>query len=244
MRWISLVLALSLLSSAAAAGDLQYKLEGGDHLTVAAVADKQTWKIVSGQNGPIALVAAVIGDRLILEEFSWPRQPQPGPGPGPNPNPDPQPPSGPKTVLWIEESSQRTPQQALAIANRSLREAIVAGGWTLRVVDIDVVDENGQPPSDLAPYLMAAKQAGLPRVFIFQDGREVYAGAAPPDVSSFANLLRRYGLPVGASGEDAGVPIGTSSPGEQKETSKGAASCPTGRCPAQTPSTRRWRLFR
>ena len=240
--WLLTIIA-SLLSTAAFADGLQFETTGGQQLTVRAKAEQQKWLIIKDS----ILVAAVADGNLVVEQFAWSPGPQPtppNPEPGPQPEPEPQPVPGPKTVLWIEESADRTPGRAGAVVDAGIRSAIQKAGWSLRVIDIDVVDENGQPPSDLAPYLMAAKQAGLPRVFIFQDGREVYAGAASPDVSSFANLLRRYGLPVGASGEDAGVPIGTSSPGEQKETSKGTASCPTGRCPAQTPSTRRWRLFR
>jgi len=252
MRWIGLLLSVAM-APLATAGDLQYRLEGGDHLKVTAVADKQTWRVIDGKNGPVAIVAALVQDRLVIEEFTWGGTPQPEPGPGPQPTPpnpepgpqpQPQPVPGPKTVLWIEESSARTPSQAAAVVDKAIRNALVAARWTLRVVDVDVVDETGKPPADLAGYLDAARQAGVPRVFILQDGRELYAGAAPADVSSFVDLLLRYGLPVGTPGGEPRGPTGSSPDVARPKQEAAANGCPTGRCPVPTIPTRKWRLFR
>ena len=240
--WLLTIIA-SLLSTAAFADGLQFETTGGQQLTVRAKAEQQKWLIIKDS----ILVAAVADGNLVVEQFAWSPGPQPtppNPEPGPQPEPEPQPVPGPKTVLWIEESADRTPGRAGAVVDAGIRSAIQKAGWSLRVIDIDVVDENGQPPSDLAPYLMAAKQAGLPRVFIFQDGREVYAGAAPPDVSSFANLLRRYGLPVGTPGGEPRGPTGSSPDVARPKQEAAANGCPTGRCPVPTIPTRKWRLFR
>jgi len=228
------------LAVSAAAGELQFELSGGDHLAVrVAGAEKQTWKVVDRSGQPEIIVAALVGDQLILEAFSWPFGPGPKPEPGPDPEPEPQPTPGPKTVLWIEESADRSPVQAAAIVNKEIRQAIQAAGWQLRIVDDDVVDETGKPPGDLAAYITAARAAGLPRVFILQDGKELYAGAAPPDASSLSRLLSRFGLVVGPT-KEADPP----SPGIQPQANQDK-SCPTGQCPAAPqPTTRRWRIFR
>lgn len=222
------------LTGSASAGELGFELSGGDHLAVRVDgAEKQTWKVFDRSGQPEIIVAALIGERLIVEEFSWPF------GPSPKPEPEPQPIPGPKVVLWIEESADRSPGQAAAIVNKEIRQAIQVAGWQLRIVDDDVVDETGESPGDLAAYITAARAAGLPRVFILQDGKELYAGAAPPDASSFAALLSRFGLVVGPT-KEAGPP----SPGVQPQPNR-EQSCPTGQCPpTPQPTTRRWRIFR
>jgi len=242
-HWMHVLVGFGMLTlGPLRADEMRFQVEGGAQLSIRAVAEQQQW-ITHGEK---IWVAAVANGQLVVKDISLSVSPQPDPGPQPQPEPgpEPQPAPVPKTVIWIEETGQRTPQQAAAITDAKLRAALTAARWTLRIADVDVVDETGRPPSDLASYLERAKQAGLPWLVILENGRELYTGKAPPDVSSFANLLRRYGLPVGTSGEDAGVPIGTSVADKHKETSKGTASCPTGTCPAQTPSTRRWRLFR
>jgi len=238
--WLLTIIA-SLLSTAAFADGLQFETTGGQQLTVRAKAEQQKWLIIKDS----ILVAAVVDGRLIVETFAWPPGPGPTPpNPEPGPQPQPQPVPGPKTVLWIEESSARTPSQAAAVVDKAIRNALVAARWTLRVVDVDVVDETGKPPADLAGYLDAARQAGVPRVFILQDGRELYAGAAPADVSSFVDLLLRYGLPVGTPGGEPRGPTGSSPDVARPKQEAATNGCPTGRCPVPTIPTRKWRLFR
>ncbi|MBC7351430.1 MAG: hypothetical protein H5U08_03645 [Thermogutta sp.] len=250
MRAAILGIVLSLVPAWLWAGELQFQAGGGDQLTVKAKANQQKWLVLNER----IVVAAVVDGRLVVEDFNWPPGPQPiPPNPEPGPQPQPQPVPGPKTVLWIEESSARTPSQAAAVVDKAIRDALAAARWTLRVVDVDVVDETGKPPADLAGYLDAARQAGVPRVFILQDGRELYAGAAPPDRSSFIALLRRYGLPVGGPAEQSGSPAG-SRPQEVSPVKEDATeheeetqpmlngTCPTGQCPVPTVPMRRWRL--
>ncbi len=213
-----------------AAPSLEYTFQGGDRLTVAVVgADQQLWKILQVGSEHKVLVAAVKDGRLVLEEFSW-TGPRPQPGPGPQPGPQPQPTPGPKTVIWIEESGERTAQQAAALTDRKLRETIASARWTLRVADVDVVDETGRPPSDLAPYLERARQAGLPWLVILDQGREVYTGKAPPDLPSLAALLRRYGLPWPAEAAEASAGRQVDTPANSPSTQ--ARACEKGTCPA------------
>lgn len=246
------ILHVLLLLGALAAGplsaeELRLRVEGGDQLSVHAVAQQQQW-ITHGEK---IWVAAVANGKLVVQEVSLRVSPQPGPGPQPEPEPGPQPGPqpgpAPKTVIWIEESGQRTPQQAAALTDRKLRETIASSGWMLRVADVDVVDESGRPPSDLAPYLERARQAGLPWLVILEDGRELYTGKAPPDLSAFVALLRRYGLPIGGVVKDEGPaaaavpPADDAPPKTDQQASPG--NCPTGQCPTQVP-VRRWRILR
>jgi hypothetical protein len=230
--WLAIGLAM-----VAPAGELRFEAKGGPSLVVTVKgATKQVWRV--DPDGRI-LVAAVVGDDIVLEDFPWKVTPGPEPQPEPQPEPEPQPiPSGPKTVIWIEESGDRSPSQAAAIIQREIRAAIERAGWHLRIVDQDVVDETGKTPADLAPYIDAAKKAGLPRLFILQDGTELYAGVAPPDASSLSALLSRFGLVVG-SARTVDPPPPVSSPTGPEE------ACPTGRCPVPAnPTIRRWRLIR
>ena len=240
--WLAIGLAM-----VAPAGELRFEAKGGPSLVVTVKgATKQVWRV--DPDGRI-LVAAVVGDDIVLEDFPWKVTPGPEPQPEPQPEPEPQPiPSGPKTVIWIEESGQRTPQQAAAIIDKNVRAAIDAARWTLRVTDVDVVDESGRPPADLAPYLERARHAGLPWMVILEDGREVYTGKAPPDLPSFVILLRRYGLPIGGAVKEDGPAGAAASPAREappkaESPQPTADNCPTGQCPTQVP-TRRWRIFR
>ena len=137
--------------------------------------------------------------RLIAFDAPGPQpepEPNPQPDPSPNPNPNPQPiPHGPISLIWIEESSERTPEQAKAITDQSIRDALKKAGWTLRIADVDVMNENGQPPDDLAAFIAAARRDGVPRLFAIDDkGAEVFNGKAPANRDEFLAILRRLGL--------------------------------------------------
>lgn len=229
------------------AGELSYQATGGPSLVVSVKdANQQVWRIQS--DGSI-LVAAVVEGQLILEEFQWRLSPGPKPEPEPEPQPEPEPeppvPDAPKTVIWIEESASRTPSQAAAIIDKQIRQAIEKSGWRLRIVDKDIVDENGKPPVELAPYLDSAKSAGLPRLFILADGKELFAGAVPEDTAGFVSLLRKFGLrvdPGNAQPESSSVEKQSTTKKEQSTTA--AATCEDGKCYTPTSTVRRWRLFR
>lgn len=176
--------------------------------------------------------------------------PDPGPQPGPEPTPPPPDPiRGPLTLLWVEETEARTPAQARALTDPTIREALVAAGWTLRVVDQDVTDENGRTPPELAAAIQQARQSGLPYLIAWNAARaEVFAGKAPADKAQFLELLGRLGLKVPASevsevkhneATRAGGDPQPPDPAPQKTQE----NCPTGVCPAP-PVQPRVYLFR
>ncbi|HOB43671.1 MAG TPA: hypothetical protein PLK04_10225 [Bacillota bacterium] len=242
-----------LLALPAYSADLEYQAAGGQSLVITAKnAEQQIWQVRT--DGSI-VVAAVIDGKLVLEDFQWqvlPNPPKPEPQPEPKPEPEPEPPvpDVPKTVIWIEESSMRTPSQAAAIIDKQIRQAIEKSGWRLRIVDQDIVDENGKPPAELAPYLDSAKGSGLPRLFILADGKELFAGAAPDDIAGFVSLLRKFGLRVEPG--DAQPESFSNTPAEGAANDKGTVSqgaavkppCESGKCYTPTPTVRRWRVFR
>ncbi len=219
--------------------------------------------LADGGNGSAMALAAAEGQILIVAAKGDPPvialyrlaafdAPEPGPGPEPKPdpepgpNPDPQPnPRGPLSLIWIEETADRTPEQASALTDSELRDAIRKAGWSLRIADVDVVDEAGNPPSDLAAYIASAKRDGVPRMFaVDAAGAEVFAGRAPANKDEFAAILKRLGLSL--AGEEKPKYVRVIKEPEQKPEE--AEDCPTGNCPVSQqsqPQVRpRIRLFR
>jgi len=185
------------------------------------------------------LLVAAPGQPPVLTFFEViPLSPTPPVPPTPEPTPPkPEPPApvpvppgpGALELLWIEETAARTPQQARAITDRAIREALANAGWSLRVVDQDITDETGKTPPELAPAITAAKQAGLPYLVVrSRDGAEVYAGKAPPDLTAFQTLLKRLGLRISG----------------QANKSQDKDACPTGQCPSGNNTRQRVYLFR
>lgn len=167
--------------------------EQGSALVITQQPDKQLLIIASPGSPPLLGLFDIIPTKLDPI-------PNPDPNPNPNPNPDPNPnpnpiPSGPYSLLWIEESAERDANRAAAIINADIRLALRDAGWTLRIIDKDITDENGKTPTELAPYIDAAKKDGLPRLFILDKaGVEVYVGAAPKNVDDFKTILKKFGL--------------------------------------------------
>ena len=167
--------------------------------------------LANGENGSAiamlsgneqVLVLAAQGNPPAIAVYRISAFDEPGPGPGPEPRPDPEPqpdpqpnPRGPLSLIWIEETTDRTPEQAKAITDQSIRDALKKAGWTLRIADVDVMNENGQPPDDLAAFIAAARRDGVPRLFAIDDkGAEVFNGKAPANRDEFLAILRRLGL--------------------------------------------------
>lgn len=196
----------------------------------------QTMVVAAGGSPPVLALYRVTAEDM----------PQPDPSPDPGPEPDPKPgPKGPLSLIWIEETADRTPEQALAIVDAGIRESLRQADWSLRVADVDVIDEHGNPPADLRPYIEAAQQAGTPRLFAVDSvGAEVFAGKAPADTAAFRAILRQLGLgerqlpkaPV----PDSELPQNSDdTPGPVKSTT----TCPDGNCPVPR-LPQRFRLFR
>lgn len=197
------------------------------------------------------LLVAAPGQPPVLAFFEVnPRSPTPPP---PDPSPEPSPPvpvppgPGVLDILWIEETAARTPEQARALTDRAIRDALAAAGWSLRVVDQDITDETGKTPPDLAPAIAAAKQAGLSYLIVrARNGAEVYAGKAPPDLTAFQALLQRLGLRL--NDQNTQTPSATQQATEQateQTTSAGETdACPTGQCPTgNTTGQRQQRVY-
>jgi len=240
--WISVVVLVGVLPVNLPAQAIRFDLQGGPKLTVQVEADQQQWITHGGK----IWVAAVVDGKLVVQDVRVETGPAPGPGPQPDPGPrpEPQPGPGPKKIIWIEETANRNPDQASAITDQKIRKLLSDAGWSIRVADIDVVDESGKTPSDLEPYIQAAKQKSLPVLVILEGNKELYLGSAPGSASALLDLLRRFGLPVSeANGADG---VGKEAPPKVPEAEK--KDCPNGNCPAQktapTTTTRRRGLFR
>lgn len=207
--------------------------------------DDQTMVVAAAGSPPVLAIYRVSGQDSPQPE------PEPEPGPEPEPEPDPQPdPQGPLRLIWIEETADRTPEQAEAITDTAIRDALREAGWSLRVADVDVVDERGRVPVELEPYIAAARRDGLPRLFaVNAHGAEVFAGKAPDDIAAFQAILQQLGLPQQslpvAPVPDSDLP---QDPDDEPEPEPvGAAdTCPDGNCPVHSlPQPRvRFRLFR
>lgn len=209
---------------------------------------------LAAAEGQILIVAAKGDPPVIalyrLAAFDAPEPgpgPEPKPDPEPGPNPDPQPnPRGPVSLIWIEETADRTPEQAAALTDAGLRDAIRKAGWSLRIADMDVVDEQGNAPADLAAHIAAAKRDGVPRLFaVDAAGAEVFAGKAPANKDEFAAILKRLGLSLAGEEKPKYVRV-IKEPEPKPEEAK---DCPTGNCPvpqaqSQPQPRPRIRLFR
>jgi len=98
--------------------------------------------------------------------------PDPNPDPDPDPEPDPDPPiPGPRFVLVVHESLDRTPQDVLTL--KTLRGYLEDRKHLYRFIDKDLKDaETGQPAEWLRPYIEAIAVAGLslPVLVVDEDG--------------------------------------------------------------------------
>lgn len=190
MKYLALLFALAYYATAGAADWKQnapFAIPLADQTSATAIfIDAETLAIAKPGNPPILGLFALHA-----------KDSPPGPTPGPMPDPTPPTPTprGPLTLIWIEETGQRTPQQAAAITDAELRARLAAAGWKFRVADADVIDENGRTPPDLAPFIDAARARGLPSLYaIDATGAEIFAGKAPDNRDEFATILAKLGL--------------------------------------------------
>ena len=175
-------------------------------------------------------------------------------GEGPGPDPPPPPPPPPTDVLWVlvvEESSQRTPEQAAVLVSPKVRAWFAADEdrhW--RLVDRDVLDEHGNVPEDLARWIKMAEGLTLPRVFLINEtGGLVDQVPLPATPEAMLDLLKQY-VPKGefdfgfdpASG-DTVASVTTVDMIIEVPRAAVPADCPPGQ-PCSTNPTRPTRLFR
>ncbi len=242
MCWLRSLLATIAIASGAFAGELNYAIQGGDQLSITAKdVEQQAWKIFNGEKAPLIIVAAVVNGSLVVEEFKWPFDTQPSPTPEPEPQPGPPTPhpNSVTSLIWIEESEARQPSQAAALIDKSIREAISQRRISFRVVDVDVKDEKGETPSDLAALIDAAKSKGLPVVFGLDANGKTVLEAKVNTREDFESLLRRLGVAVV---EQRKEPVGSSPPQSQSKPAQpqSSGSCASGSCP----TTGRWLIRR
>jgi hypothetical protein len=126
--------------------------------------------------------------------------PIPGPGPGPGPGPTPVP-GGKLFVLVVTETKDQTPEQAAVLGSKAAIDLMAAKSWQWRVVDKDVVDENGKPPADIGKWITQAKTwaaAGnkLPCLLILdQQGAVLSQGPLPATEAAYLEVLKKFGGP-------------------------------------------------
>lgn len=145
----------------------------------------QTWK--RDQTPPLHVVYQG-GDFYF---FPW----KGGPSPGPEPKPDPPPPP-PITKLFgviiVEETKDRTPQQAAV--QDAIHKACDGKKLQWARLDKDVVDENGKPPADMAAWLAKAKGKTLPYlILVGENGIVAWEGTQPATEAAALELLKKYG---------------------------------------------------
>ena len=106
--------------------------------------------------------------------------------PNPDPNPDPLP-SGVVSMFWVEETLDRTPEQASMLSSKKVREAIVQKGLTFQVVDKDIKNEYGQTPSNLVPIISKVKN--LPSLVLMDEDGSLTVYPIPTSEESFIKFL-------------------------------------------------------
>jgi len=121
-----------------------------------------------------------------------PDPPKPDP---PKPDPPKPDPSGlTKTIVWIEETAERSAGQAEAIADPESRRAIAAAGWRLRIMDKDVLDEQGRRPAEWTAIIDAAVARGLPIVLVADANGKTTWYRAPEGAAQMRALLAEIGI--------------------------------------------------
>lgn len=228
------VMLYAVLGASASAGDLSYTAAGGESLNVTvANATQQQWKLFD--NGRLIVVAAVVDNKLVVEKFDWPFEPVP-PEPEPQPGPPTPHPNSVTSLIWIEESESRSADVAAALVDLNLRQQLSQKKMGFRVVDVDVVDENGETPGDLRPLIVAAKAKGLPTVFgLDSEGRTVLE-ARITSGEQLRELVKRL---TGASNQGqeqkptTPPPVQTQPAATQESNAKSA--CPSGSCRTYQP---------
>ena len=139
----------------------------------------------------ISVAAAVDGELEYAEAIVDVGGVQPEPEPDPDPIP---PPPGPLAELWaivVEETKDRTLEQARVLLSPTLRKWMRANGHNLRIVDKD------QPATDLQEWIdraTAPEASALPYLFLCGDsGEVVFEGPLPNTPAAMLELAKKWG---------------------------------------------------
>ncbi len=131
------------------------------------------------------IVTVPIQHTVVVEGEHSPDPPEPGPDPEPDPAPDK---LAEMWVIVIEESRDRTAEQAQILLDLSLRNWLEENGHHFRLVDQD------QPASDLTAWIARTEEHDLPRCFLVgEDGESVFEGPLPESKAAFLKLVKKWG---------------------------------------------------
>lgn len=142
--------------------------------------------ITQDADGATLTVLYVAGDDFREVAYSLVRIDGPAPTPDPKPDPKPEPkPVPPPVELWgfvVEESADRTPQQAIVMGSPEVRKAFPQ---RFRIFDKDL-----EVDALLKPYQERSVGKSLPMLFLTgPDGTLFYEGPLPATVADMLKLV-------------------------------------------------------
>lgn len=124
------------------------------------------------------------GENTTVRFYYLSSSPEPNPDPEPEPNPQP---SNIVAIYWVEETLERTPEQAILLSSKKVRDSIQQKGLSFQVVDKDIKNEFGQTPTNLIPIISAAKK--IPSLVLLNKEGKVTVIDTPKDENEFISLL-------------------------------------------------------
>lgn len=200
-RFIAVLLLASAVAAATSAAEVS--ITPGITFTVPTSAGPAAGIAMPAADGQVYLVLSVVtpGGQLVMPFTIVPYgAPTPGPGPSPGPGPGPIPVPGDKLfVLVVTETKDQTPEQATVLNSKAARDLMAAKSWQWRIVDQNVVDENGKPPADISKWIEQAKAwatAGnkWPCLMIIDSqGAVLSQGPLPATEAEYLALLKKFG---------------------------------------------------
>ncbi len=224
------MLLLGPVCQTALAQPLALELQGGPQLVIQAKAEQQQWIVLPDK----VLVAAVTGGKLVVQEFTWPPNPQPEPKPEPGPQPDPQPKPDPQPepkparwqvaiVLETDKLDNLSDAQRQVVASILVREELDRRGH--RLVGILDPDAASTASEGMRPWFQAAHGAQLPALLLSpMEGGTIRVLPLPDSTDALWRLLDSF--PQGPPSGGDRSPEGRSPPSLQQRP-----SCPGGFCP-------------
>lgn len=132
--------------------------------------------------------------RRAVEAKLAPIPPPPVPPfpPGPGPQPDPTPKGKAAAFMVVEETGAADAARGRLLNDAALAKFVRDNKLTVRVVDQNTVDKDGNPPKDAAPYLQRVKDKAmkLPVLFVVDAaGGVIYADTTAMDPAAILKIL-------------------------------------------------------
>lgn len=117
--------------------------------------------------------------------------PGPVPPPVPPPDPTPPPPLAEMTVIVVEETKERTAEQAWVLLDPTVRQWMATNGHHFRLLDKDLTSADSRPWIDRAT---APPATALPHLFISDNkGAVYYDGELPIGPIQMLELVKKWG---------------------------------------------------